>query len=159
MLLIWLRFCPFLGFIFEGDRFISIYFMGFSPPFISCKCQDVAIGLKAAFSVAVALLQPFSSAVQHWSNWGKRPDQQFLDTSETVVTQAQIVREGGLERWLHLWPILFRMVCQSKHEILSKLNSIFCSHFFALNLMQEEQGKMFMNLFLFLAPFFKPMFE
>lgn len=33
--------------------------MGFPLLFISCKCQDVAIGLKAAFSVAVALLQPF----------------------------------------------------------------------------------------------------
>lgn len=38
---------------------MSIYFVDFPPLFISYKCQDVDIGLKAAFSVAMALVQTF----------------------------------------------------------------------------------------------------
>lgn len=96
VLLIQLKFCPFLGFIFGVD-FVSLqYTLGFFPLFISCKSQDVAIGLKAAFSAAVASLQPSALQCSIETSEAKDLITVFENSSGTVVTQAQIVREGGL---------------------------------------------------------------
>ena len=70
--------------------------MEFFPLFISYKSQGVAIGLKAAFSAAMALLQPSYLQCIIEAPEAKGPDHNFW------VVQEKVVREGGLGCCLHL---------------------------------------------------------
>lgn len=94
-------FVPAYGLSLRKISFQVNVLVGFPPLAISYKCQDAGMGLKAAFAVAMALMQPFCPRCSIEASEAKELITVF-GCSVTIVTKAQIIREGSLGCWLHL---------------------------------------------------------